>query len=41
MRISASQNGGAGIDVHKRMLAVALADVEVDADFHFELRAED
>jgi transposase len=26
----------AGIDVHKRMLAVVVADVEVDGDFHFE-----
>ena len=26
----------AGIDVHKRMLAVVVADVEVDVDFHFE-----
>jgi transposase len=26
----------AGIDVHKKMLAVAVADVEVDGDFHFE-----
>ena len=26
----------AGIDVHKKMLAVAVADVEVDDDFHFE-----
>ena len=26
----------AGIDVHKKMLAVAVADVEVDADFQFE-----
>lgn len=25
----------AGIDVHKKMLAVAVADVEVDGDFHF------
>ena len=26
----------AGIDVHKKMLAVVVADVEVDGDFHFE-----
>ena len=26
----------AGIDVHKRMLAVAVADVEVEGDVHFE-----
>src|SRR5258708_32454967 len=26
----------AGIDVHKQMLAVVVADVEVDGDFHFE-----
>jgi hypothetical protein len=26
----------AGIDVHKKMLAVVVADVEVDAEFHFE-----
>ena len=26
----------AGIDVHKKMLAVAVADVEIDGDFHFE-----
>src|SRR5258705_7106618 len=26
----------AGIDVHKKMLAVAVADVEVDGDFRFE-----
>jgi len=26
----------AGIDVHKKMLAVAVADVEVDGDVHFE-----
>ena len=26
----------AGIDVHKKMLAVAVADVEVEGDFHFE-----
>ena len=25
-----------GIDVHKKMLAVVVADVEVDGDFHFE-----
>ena len=30
----------AGIDVHKKMLAVVVADVEVDGDFHFE-RPED
>ena len=26
----------AGIDVHKRMLAVVVTDVEVDGDFHFD-----
>ena len=26
----------AGIDVHKKMLAIALADVEVDGEYHFE-----
>ena len=26
----------AGMDVHKKMLAVVVADVEVDGDFHFE-----
>ena len=26
----------AGIDVHKKMLAVAVADVEIDGDFQFE-----
>ena len=26
----------AGIDVHKKMLAVAVADVSVEGDFHFE-----
>ena len=26
----------AGIDVHKRMLAVVVADVEVEGDFQFE-----
>ena len=26
----------AGIDVHKKMLAVVVSDVEVDAEFHFE-----
>jgi hypothetical protein len=26
----------AGIDVHKKMLAVAVADVAVEGDFHFE-----
>ena len=26
----------AGIDVHKKMLAVVVADVEVDGDFQFE-----
>ena len=26
----------AGIDVHKKMLAVVVADVEVDEEFHFE-----
>ena len=25
----------AGIDVHKKMLAVVKADVEIDGDFHF------
>ena len=28
----------AGIDVHKKMLAVVVADVEVEGDFHFERR---
>jgi transposase len=28
----------AGIDVHKRMLAVVVADVDVDGDYHFERR---
>src|SRR5437870_11230047 len=27
-----------GIDVHKRMLAVVVSDVEVDSEFHFERR---
>jgi hypothetical protein len=26
----------AGIDVHKKMLAVVVADVEIDGEFHFE-----
>jgi hypothetical protein len=26
----------AGIDVHKKMLAVVVADVAVDSDYHFE-----
>ena len=26
----------AGIDVHKKMLAVVVADVAVEGDFHFE-----
>ena len=26
----------AGIDVHKKMLAIAVADVEVDGEYHFE-----
>jgi hypothetical protein len=26
----------AGIDVHKKVLAVAVADVSVEGDFHFE-----
>ena len=26
----------AGIDVHKKMLAVVVADVEIDGHFHFE-----
>ena len=26
----------AGIDVHKKMLAIAVADVEVEDDYHFE-----
>jgi hypothetical protein len=26
----------AGIDVHKKMVAVAVADVETEGDFHFE-----
>jgi hypothetical protein len=29
----------AGIDVHKKMLAVVVADVEVDGDFHFHRRS--
>ena len=28
----------AGIDVHKKMLAVVVADVEVEGDFQFERR---
>ena len=28
----------AGIDVHKKMLAVVVADVEVEGDYHFERR---
>jgi len=28
----------AGIDVHKKMLAVVVSDVEIDGDFHFERR---
>jgi hypothetical protein len=28
----------AGIDVHKKMLAVAVADVAVDGDLHFDRR---
>ena len=28
----------AGIDVHKKMLAVVVSDVEVDAEFQFERR---
>ena len=28
--------GIAGIDVHKKMLAIVVADVEVDGDFSFE-----
>ena len=28
----------AGIDVHKKMLAVVVADVEVDSDFHLNAR---
>jgi transposase len=28
----------AGIDVHKRMLAVVVSDVEIDSEFHFERR---
>ena len=28
----------AGIDIHKRMLAVVVSDVEVDSEFHFERR---
>src|SRR5436190_20209785 len=28
----------AGIDVHKRMLAVVVADVEVEGEYHFERR---
>jgi hypothetical protein len=30
--------GGAGIDVHKKMLAVAASDVEIESDFQFERR---
>lgn len=26
----------AGIDVHKKMLAEVVADVEIDSDYHFE-----
>jgi hypothetical protein len=26
----------AGIDVHKKMLAVVVADVEIDGEYHFE-----
>jgi hypothetical protein len=28
----------AGIDVHEKMLAVVVADVEVDDEYHFERR---
>jgi len=28
----------AGIDVHKRMLAVAVSDVEIDGEYEFEWR---
>jgi hypothetical protein len=28
----------AGIDVHKRMLAVVVCDVEVEGEYHFERR---
>jgi hypothetical protein len=28
----------AGIDVHKKMLAVVVSDVEIDGEFHFERR---
>jgi hypothetical protein len=28
----------AGIDVHKKMLAVAVSDVEIDSEFQFERR---
>jgi hypothetical protein len=28
----------AGIDVHKKMLAVVVSDVEIDSEFHFERR---
>ena len=28
----------AGIDVHKRMLAVVVSDVEIDGEYHFERR---
>lgn len=28
----------AGIDVHKKMFAVVVADVAVDGDYHFEQR---
>ncbi len=28
----------AGIDVHKKMLAVVVADIEIDGEYHFERR---
>ena len=28
----------AGVDVHKRMLAVVVSDVEIDGEYHFERR---
>jgi hypothetical protein len=29
----------AGVDVHKKMLAVVVSDVEVDGEYHFERRS--
>jgi hypothetical protein len=31
----------AGVDIHKRMLAVVIADVEVEGEYHFERRQVD